>query len=52
MPFASASTQVMVDVDSEYSGLVIDKLTGSRKGVLTEMKESHEGKVLASICPP
>lgn len=35
----------MVDVDSEYSGAVIDRLTGSRRGVLVEMKDSHEGKV-------
>lgn len=39
----------MVDVDGEYSGLVIDKLTGSRKGVLAEMKDSHEGKVPTSM---
>lgn len=35
----------MVDVDSEYSGTVIDRLTGSRRGGLVEMKDSHEGKV-------
>lgn len=36
---------MMVDVDSEYSGIVIDKLTGSRRGILVEMKDAHEGKV-------
>lgn len=35
----------MVDVDSEYSGIVIDRLTGSRRGILVEMKDAHEGKV-------
>lgn len=38
----------MVDVDSDYTGLVIDKLTGSRKGVLVEMKDALEGKVRLS----
>lgn len=40
--------QVMVDVESEYSGVVIDKLTGSRRGILVEMKDSYEGKVSQS----
>lgn len=39
--------QVMVDVDSDYSGIVIDKLTGSRKGIMIEMKDALEGKVSA-----
>lgn len=35
----------MVDVDGEHSGAVIDKLTGSRKGSLVDMRDSPEGKV-------
>ncbi|CAM9362795.1 unnamed protein product, partial [Ectocarpus fasciculatus] len=35
---------VTVDVDSDYTGAVIDKLTGSRRGVMMEMKDAHEGK--------
>ena len=34
-----------MDVDSEYTGVVIDRLTGSRRGVMMEMKDAHEGKV-------
>ncbi|MCI2393178.1 translational GTPase TypA [Aliiroseovarius sediminis] len=36
--------EVTVDVDDEYSGVVIEKLTGSRKGELTEMKPAGAGK--------
>jgi GTP-binding protein len=36
--------EVIVDVDDEYSGAVIDKLTGERKGELTEMKPAGVGK--------
>eukprot|EP00752_Nemacystus_decipiens_P013062 g11552.t1 len=36
--------EVTVDVDSEYTGVVIDRLTGSRRGVMMEMKDAHEGK--------
>ncbi|CAM9365754.1 unnamed protein product [Phaeothamnion confervicola] len=36
--------EVTIDVDAEYSGLVIDRLTGSRKGVLIEMKDGGEDK--------
>ena len=36
--------EVIVDVDDEYSGAVIDKLTGERKGELVEMKPSGVGK--------
>ena len=37
--------EVIVDVDAEYSGTVIDALTGARKGVLLEMTEnSADGK--------
>jgi GTP-binding protein len=36
--------EVIVDVDDEYSGAVIDKLTGERKGDLAEMKPAGVGK--------
>ncbi|MEM6728943.1 MAG: translational GTPase TypA, partial [Pseudomonadota bacterium] len=36
--------EVTVDVDDEYSGTVIEKLTGARKGELLEMKPSGTGK--------
>ena len=36
--------EVIVDVDDEYSGTVIDKLTGERKGDLVEMKPAGVGK--------
>ncbi len=36
--------EVIVDVDDEYSGVVIDKLTGQRKGDLVEMKPAGVGK--------
>ncbi len=36
--------EVTIDVDDEYSGSVIEKLTGVRKGELTEMKPSGAGK--------
>jgi GTP-binding protein len=36
--------EVTIDVDDEYSGVVIEKLTGVRKGALTEMKPSGVGK--------
>ncbi|MGH1452990.1 MAG: translational GTPase TypA [Paracoccaceae bacterium] len=36
--------EVTVDVDDEYSGVVIEKLTGTRKGELVEMKPSGVGK--------
>ncbi|SEW18439.1 GTP-binding protein [Aliiroseovarius sediminilitoris] len=36
--------EVTVDVDDEYSGVVIEKLTGSRKGEMTEMKPAGAGK--------
>jgi len=37
--------EVIVDVDGEYSGVVIDSLTGARKGCLVEMKDESAGKV-------
>jgi len=36
--------EVTIDVDDEYSGVVIEKLTGVRKGALTEMKPAGAGK--------
>ncbi len=36
--------EVTVDVDDEYSGVVIEKLTGVRKGEMTEMKPAGAGK--------
>jgi len=36
--------EVIVDVDDEYSGVVIEKLTGSRKGDLVEMRPAGHGK--------
>ena len=36
--------EVIIDVDDEYSGAVIEKLTGPRKGELTEMKPAGVGK--------
>ena len=36
--------EVTIDVDDEYSGVVIEKLTGNRKGDMTEMKPAGAGK--------
>ena len=36
--------EVTIDVDDEYSGAVIEKLTGARKGDLVEMKPAGSGK--------
>ena len=36
--------EVTIDVDDEYSGAVIEKLTGTRKGEMTEMKPAGAGK--------
>ena len=36
--------EITIDVDDEYSGSVIEKLTGPRKGSLTEMKPAGAGK--------
>ena len=36
--------EVTIDVDEEYSGVVIEKLTGHRKGDLAEMKSAGVGK--------
>ncbi|NHQ73065.1 translational GTPase TypA [Roseovarius gahaiensis] len=36
--------EVTIDVDDDYSGAVIEKLTGARKGDLTEMKPAGASK--------
>ncbi|MBD3802642.1 MAG: translational GTPase TypA [Thioclava sp.] len=36
--------EVIVDVDDEFSGVVIEKLTGARKGEMTEMRPAGHGK--------
>ncbi len=36
--------EVTIDVDDEYSGAVIEKVTGTRKGELVEMKPAGVGK--------
>ncbi len=36
--------EVTIDVDDEYSGAVIEKITGNRKGELVEMKPAGAGK--------
>jgi GTP-binding protein len=36
--------EVIVDVDDDYTGAVIDKLTGERKGDLVEMRPAGAGK--------
>ncbi len=36
--------EVTIDVDDDYTGAVIDKLTGSRKGVLIDMRSAGAGK--------
>ncbi len=36
--------EATIDVDEEYAGAVIEKLTGPRKGDLVEMKQSGAGK--------
>ncbi|MCH2093777.1 MAG: translational GTPase TypA [Rhodobacteraceae bacterium] len=36
--------EVTIDVDDEYSGAVIEKVTGTRKGELVEMRQAGAGK--------
>ncbi|KKM05056.1 hypothetical protein LCGC14_1757940, partial [marine sediment metagenome] len=36
--------EVTIDVDDEYSGAVIEKITGTRKGELVEMRQAGAGK--------
>jgi GTP-binding protein len=42
--------EVTIDVDDEYSGAVIEKLTGARKGELAEMKQqSGKTRIIANV---
>lgn len=43
--------EVTIDVDDEFSGVVIEKITGQRRGELVEMKPSGTGKtrILAHV---
>lgn len=42
--------EVTIDVDDEYSGAVIEKLTGVRKGDLTEMKQNGgKTRIIANV---
>ncbi len=42
--------EVTIDVDDEYSGAVIEKLTGARKGDLAEMKQqSGKTRIIANV---
>jgi GTP-binding protein len=44
--------EVTIDVDDDYSGTVIEKLTGARKGELSEMKPAGAGKTrIVAIVP-
>ena len=36
--------EVTIDVDDDYSGAVIEKITGARKGDLAEMRPAGAGK--------
>jgi len=42
--------EVTVDVDDEYSGAVIEKLTGARKGEMTDMRQtSGKTRIIATV---
>ncbi|ALI54586.1 translational GTPase TypA [Celeribacter marinus] len=42
--------EVTIDVDDEYSGAVIEKLTGTRKGEMTEMKQQNgKTRIIANV---
>jgi GTP-binding protein len=42
--------EVTIDVDDEYSGAVIEKLTGARKGELAEMKQQNgKTRIIANV---
>ena len=43
--------EVTIDVDDDYSGVVIEKITGSRKGELIEMRPAGVGKtrIIANV---
>ncbi|MEZ5722284.1 MAG: hypothetical protein R3D59_12040 [Paracoccaceae bacterium] len=44
--------EVTIDVDDDYSGVVIEKITSTRRGDLVEMKPAGVGKtwIIASTC--
>lgn len=44
--------EATIDVDDEYSGVVIEKLTGARKGELVEMRPAGAGKTLIILNVP
>ena len=44
--------EVVVDVDAEYSGTVMDRLTGARRGVLVEMSDDSQGKTRMTFVVP
>lgn len=41
--------EVIVDVDAEHSGTVVNALTGARRGVLAEMSDDSQGKTRLSF---
>ncbi|AJE46918.1 translational GTPase TypA [Celeribacter indicus] len=43
--------EVTVDVDDEYSGAVIEKLTGTRKGEMTEMRQQNGKTRIIALVP-
>jgi GTP-binding protein len=44
--------EVTIDVDDEYSGTVIEKITGTRKGDLAEMNQTGNGKTRIIVHVP
>ena len=44
--------EVTVDVDDDYTGAVIEKLTGPRKGEMTDMRPSGTGKTRITALVP
>ena len=43
--------EVTIDVDDEYSGAVIEKLTGTRKGEMTEMRQQGGKTRILALVP-
>ena len=43
---------ITIDVDDAYSGVVIEKLTGARKGELTGMRQAGGGKTRITALVP
>ncbi|MEM9814054.1 MAG: translational GTPase TypA [Pseudomonadota bacterium] len=44
--------EVTIDVDDDYTGAVIEKLTGARKGEMTDMRPSGTGKTRITALVP